>query len=61
MINSVRELQVCGMEGMRLEKGVQIKALAQVRETADFKPRVALVVWRKASGWAGGRFCRWNR
>lgn len=46
---------------MRLEKGVQIKALAQVRETADFKARAALAVRRKASGWAGGSFCRWTR
>lgn len=30
------------MEGMRLGKGVQVKALAQVRETSVFKPRGAL-------------------
>lgn len=42
VINSAWELQVFKMEGMRLEKGVQVKALAQVRETSVFKPWGAL-------------------
>lgn len=42
VINSAWELQVCKMEGMRLEKGVQVKAVAQVRETSVFRPWGAL-------------------
>ena len=60
VINSVWELQVFKMEGMRLEKGVQVKALAQVRETC-LQAMGGSVVWRKASGCTGERFHRWNR
>ena len=42
VINSAWELQVCKMKGMKLEKGVEVKALAQVRETSVFRPWRAL-------------------
>lgn len=61
MINSVWELKVCGIEGMKLEREVQVKALVQVKETVICKLRGTGRVWSKASGWAGERFCRWNR
>lgn len=55
------ELKVCGIEGMKLEREVQVKALVQVKETVICKLRGTGRVWSKASGWAGERFCRWNR
>lgn len=55
------ELKMCEMKGMRREGVVQGKALAQVEETAIVKSRGMGRMRRKASGWAGERFCRWNR
>lgn len=50
MINSVWELKVCGIEGMKLEREVHVKALVQVIETAICRPRGTGRVWRKTSG-----------